>query len=609
MGGYADRIARIDLSSGSVTFDDVPFQAKVDYVGGAGLGSLIVFNEVPPLTDPLSAANKLVFMTGPLTGTSYPTAGRYEICTKSPLTGTLTDTSSGGFWGAALKKAGYDGIVVEGAAASPVYLFVNDDSVEIRDATALWGLDTEETQAALRSELGGDSVKVACIGPAGERGVLIACVVNDEGRAAGRGGAGAVMGSKMLKAIAVKGTGSVALADAEEFERAVRQVVPQISGNPIIGSLRDFGTAGTLDGMAETGDVPVKNWSGGLWPDGCRALGGAKMSETILRKHPVGCHRCPVHCSRWVSAEYGGEAFEGAGPEYETLAALGTLTLNDDLSAVAYANHLCNLYGIDTISAGVTIAFALEAHEKGALSDDRAAGLDLAWGDPAVLVRLVEQIGRREGLGELLGMGVKRASEALGESTRDYAMHTKGLETAMHDARAEHSMAVTYATSPRGACHMHGHSVLFEWGMISLPEFGITEPLNWHGAEKKGLAAKLGQDLATVYNSLVVCVFAAIGTDLAGLAEVVGYATGIEHDAASLMKAGERVCNLQRLYNLRAGFTSADDVLPQRQLTPSAEVHAAPPFQEMLLDYYEERGWDPQGVPGRAKLKELGLER
>ena len=602
------RILRVDLSSGRTLVEDAAPEDLRDYLGGAGLGTLILHREVPADTDPLSPDNKLVFAVGPLTATGFPSAGRYEVCTKSPLSGTIMDASSGGYWGVELRRAGYYALVVEGVSDHPVYLSIRDGNVECRDAGALWGLDIEATQLAVQQDLGDPAAKVACIGPAGERQVLVACIINDEGRAVGRGGAGAVMGAKNLKAIAVRGTAEVPIARPHEYHELLRQVLATVQANPGTEAMKQFGTAGTMDGMAAAGDVPVRNWTGGLWEAGCAAVGGARMKDTILRKHRASCYRCPVHCARWVQVDRPGIAFEGPGPEYETVSSLGTLCMNDDLEALAYANHLCNLLGVDTISVGAAIAFAMEAYERGHLAACDLGDLKLEWGNTAAIIELVKQIGYRQGLGELLGRGVKRAAAEIGQGSEEYAIHCKGLESAQHDPRAELSLAATYATSSRGACHMHGHSVLFEWGIYTLPEYGITEPLAWHESEGKGRAAALGQDVAALFNSLVVCLFPAIDIDLPTYARAVSYVTGEDYDYAALMQVGERVNNLQRLFNLAAGFTAQDDRLPERQLRGVATVHRdVIPLAEMIQEYYAFRGWDEEGVPTEEKLLELGL--
>lgn len=608
MRGYAGNIARVDLSRRSVAIEPLGEYRAREFLGGAGLGSRIIAEEVSPTTDPLCEANKIAFMTGPLTATGFPTAGRYEICTKSPLSGTIVDSSSSGHFGIALKQAGLDGVIIEGRSDELVFLVIDEAGVSIERAAHLAGMTTAATQNAVRREVGDDKLQVACIGPAGELGVLMASVVCDGGRAAGRGGTGAVLGSKGIKAIAARGASRVGLAHEASFRNAVSRLRKRISRHPVSQQLREFGTAGTLDTMASLGDVPVRNWAGGLWEEGCHAIGGTAMRDTILKSRGGTCYQCPIRCSRWVNVEGPDYAFEGRGPEYESLAALGALCLNSDLASIAYANHLCDLYGLDTISVGAVIAFAFEAAERGLLGRDLTGALELVWGNPQTTIELIEQIAHRQGLGELLGLGVRRAADQLGEEARSFAIHSKGLEAPMHDPRATVSMALTYATSPRGACHMHGHSALFEWGALLMPEFGIGEPLDWHSAEKKALATILGQDVAGLYNCEVVCIFAGIDLTLQQHAEVINLATDLDVTPKDLMRIGERLSNVQRIYNIAAGLSAEDDYLPDRLRRGTSAAHVSEvPFDEMMIDYYRVRGWDDAGVPGLAKLRELGL--
>ncbi|MCL6451385.1 MAG: aldehyde ferredoxin oxidoreductase family protein [Acetobacteraceae bacterium] len=609
MAGWWGSLLEVDLSTGAVDRKALDEATLKQYLGGTGLGVRLAWDRIPPGTDPLGPENLLMFLVGPLSGTGYPSSGRYELVFLSPLTGVLCDSSSGGSFGAELKRAGVDGLVVKGRAARPAYLWISDGRVEVRDASRLWGRDALETQEAVRAELGDSRVRVAAVGPAGERGVLFACVINDDGRAAGRGGGGAVMGAKNLKAVAVRGRRRVPLADPGAFDRE-RSKVKKERSDPGWEGLSRYGTATVLDNNWGTGDVPVKNFSVGLWEQGCLNLGGKRMSQTILVEGR-GCHACRIRCGRWVRVPRHPYAFVGPGPEYESLAALGTLNLVDDLEAVAYAAHLCNLYGLDTISTGSVVAFATEAMERGLLSPADLGGLHLSWGDASALVAAVELIGEAKSPGgRLLGQGVRRLSARLGGGAADFACEVKGLEAPMHDPRCYFSLGLTYAVSNRGACHLHGYSNSFE-RRDPLPEWGLCGD---HRRFKEGKAqvAAVAQDHAALVDSLVLCSFMPLFYRLqpSDLALALNAATGAEFCALGLRRAGERISNLHRCYNLRAGLGKADDRLPPRMVEPLAEGgHAgkALPLARLLREFYEVRGWDENGRPTRGKLEELGL--
>lgn len=609
MQGYMGKLLRVDLSKGKLSDEPLDLEKARDYIGGVGLGTRIIFDEVSPTVDPLAPENKLLFITGPLTATIFPTTARYEVCTKSPLTGIWLDASSSGRWGHFFKRTGYDGIIIEGASEKPVYLWITDDHAELRDASHLWGQDALAVQDSIKEELGQKRACVACIGQAGEKEVLLSSIINDDGRAAGRGGAGAVMGSKKLKAIAVLGTNRVAVADEEALRRMVRTFEMGMAQGMALGTMTTYGTAGYMDTGWATGDVPVQNWRKGLWQEGCVNLGGKRMSDTILVGQEA-CLGCTIRCTRRIKIKKGPYKMEGPGPEYETLAMFGTMCLNDNMEAVCRANDLCNRYGLDTISTGVAISFAMEAYEKGLITKADAEGLDLSWGNVDAILGLVKQIGERRGLGELLGQGVRRAAQKIGKGADAFAVHVKGLEVPAHDPRAFFSMAVNYATSPRGACHLHGMPFSFEQGLV-MPEAGITFKQGRFERDGKGLAAKASQDFASVVNSLVVCAFFALALTPARITELLSLVTGESYTSKEVLRIGERISNLQRVFNLRCGITAADDKLPPRLLEPTTEgghVGKVPDVDYQLKEYYNVRGWTPKGVPTRDKLKELGLE-
>lgn len=607
--GYMGRLLRVDLGSGQISEESLRGEWIRDYLGGAGLATRLLFEEMQDGVKPLSPENKLVFMTGPVTGTPFPTSARYEVCTLSPLTGIWLDSSSAGEWATPFKRCGYDGLVVEGAADEPVYLYVTDEGVSLRDARHLWGQDALEAQESIRAELDDEKLSVACIGPAGEKRVLLSAIINDEGRAAGRGGAGAVMGSKNLKAIAVHGTKRIPLANPKALREFIREANDVFGDNPLLQSFTQYGTAGGMDVLFTLGDIPIENWRRGEWTEEqMHAIGGARIAETILRRHKA-CLGCAIKCSRWIEIESGDYRMEGPGPEYETAAALGSLCLSDDLEALCFANDLCNRLGLDTMSTGSAIAFAMEAYERGLISTADAGGLDLSWGNAEAIVELVRLMGENQGLGALLNQGVRRAAAQIGGGAEAFAIHVKGLEMPMHDPRAFFSMAVTYATSPRGACHLHGQPLSFESG-ATMPEAGITEPQDRFGLTGKGLAAKVAQDMASVYNSLVVCFFSASALQPGQIGDLLTVTTGDKYDGERVLRTGERITNLQRLFNLHVGMDPAEDRLPPRLLEPLDAGPAAgkvPNIVDQLKEYYEVRGWSQDGLPLPETLRALGL--
>ena len=614
MDGYTGKMLRVDLSSGKSITESMDAKMAHDFLGGTGLGVRLAYDRIPPDCDPLGPENKLIFATGPLTATRFPTASRYQLIYKSPLTGILCDSSAGGFWGVDLKRSGYDVLIIEGKSDKPVYLWINDGKVEIRDAAHLMGKDCFETQDIVRDETGDPKTRVGCIGLAGERGSLHACFINDEGRTPGRGGNGAVFGSKNLKAIAVRGTTSFPLADEEKFNDECRKLGKEdgYPKNPGYEPFARFGTAAWIKAAREMGDVPVKNWQVGDWQQGCLNLCGQKIAETILLRRSS-CYRCSLACGSMVKVASGPYTFEGPGPEYETLAALGSNTMNDNLEAVSYAGHLCNVYGMDTMSTGATIAWAMECFEKGILTKEDTDGIELKFGDPEALIAAVKKAGKVEGnLGKLITMGMKRASEKVKNGSEDFACQVKGLETGMHDPRAFPSMAVSYATGPRGGCHLHGQSMICE-GEDALPEWGLKE---FDPDEKtKGMAkiSDVTRSLFELYNSMVVCAFLTAGIPLkpSDYANFLNLATGSDYTSDELKKTGDRIATLHRAYNNRCGITREDDKLSKRQLMKLKDGGAknfSPDLPAMLDEFYEVASWDKKGRPTVEKLKSLGLD-
>ena len=595
--GYIGRWLHVDLSSGKMAVHPLAERDAELFVGGSGLAARMIGKQVATGPDPFGPENPLVFTTGPLAGTPVPTSNRFTAAARSPLTLLWGEGDCGGRWASALKGAGFDAVLVTGCAERPVYLHLEDGEAELRDARDLWGLDTYEI------DLGGPTV---CIGPAGERLVRYASIMHDgrAGRAIGRTGLGAVMGSKKLKAIVARGSRRPAVAHPEALKASLREVM-----RDAVDALRGmsaYGTANSLQLYEKLGNIPIKNWRQGSWPEGAAKITGTTMAQTILTGR-YACGGCPIGCGREVAITQGPHAgVRGGGPEYETLCALGSMCLIDDLEAIAHMNEICNRLGLDTISAGGTIAFAMEARERGLWPEGPQ------WGDSTTAIRLLEQIGRREGeVPTLLGEGTRRVAEAWGGIAREFAIHVKGLELPMHDPRVYVSQAIGYGTSTRGACHLQAFSHTFE-RVLRAPSLGIPEPMPRDALEGKGAAVATLQNLMALFDSLKLCKFLLFGQlqppTLFGWANAV---TGWEYDLAGWMRIGERICNLRRAINARLGASRVDDMLPPRILShrrgEGGAPDSLPPFGPLLADYYKARRWTEFGLPTPQLLHELDL--
>jgi len=594
----------VDLTKGELQDEPLDSTIAHDFVGGSGYAVRYLYDELGPHTDPLGPDNTLMFMTGPLVGTRAPSCGRHEVCAISPLTGIWGESNSGGFWGAELRFAGYDGIVVRGRSEKPVWLsIVEGQPPALHDAASLWGLDSYETQQRIRDELDDQKVRVACIGPAGENLVLYAAIMNDHGRAAGRAGMGAVMGSKNLKAIAVRGKQRVLLAHKESFSRTVKQAIQVVQEAITPQVLQQMGTANVVDMSIMWGNMPNKYWTQARF-DEATNLSGVSMMETILAR-AVSCYGCTVACGREVTLKdtpYGVDLVDG--PEYETVAMLGSQLLVDDLPAVAYAGHLCNRHGLDTISAGSSVALAYLLYERGVITTADTGGLPLRWGDIDTAHTLLEMIARREGFGDILADGTKRIAARYGVD--DLAVHVNGLELPAHDPRAVSGMAMVYATSPRGACHMQGDMYLVDMGM-TFSEVGIIPGGRFKTRGKSKVVVNV-QNWRTLYNSAIMCVFVDPTAPL--FVKLLSEATGWSSDLVWWQRTGERIFDLKRAFNNGLGINRGNDRLPERLLIPMANGSRGrtPQVEKMLEEYYAERDWDWQtGKPSRQKLIGLGL--
>jgi aldehyde:ferredoxin oxidoreductase len=609
ISGYNGYILRANLSDNTLAKEPIDGSFCRKYLGGAGFIAYYLWKELQPGIDALSPDNKLIFALGPLSGLTLPGAARNCIGAKSPLTGGIAKSEVGGFWMAELKRGGFDAIIVEGKSAGPVYLWVHDGEAEIRDAASLWGKTVSETEAGIRSELGDEHVQVAGIGPAGERLVRFACIMQGCHDAAGRGGLGAVMGSKNLKAVAVRGHTLPPLVDADKVKEIRRQLTHPYSQS-------EFGTGGPYMVPNErAGDLPIRNFRDGVFPEVSQIHGGV-IKDTI-RIGMEGCFACPVRCKKVVKCEepYNVDPVYG-GPEYETLAALGSDCGIGDLRAIAKANERCNAYSMDTISTGSTIAFAMECYEKGLITKADTGGLELTWGNADAMLQLIELIARREGFGDLLAEGTARLSRKIGPASRSFALHVKGLEPGMHDPRIGSGLALGFMVSPTGA----DHCVIMPDGPLSneVP-FQPFHALGWTrppGANElsphKTAIFRQAQFWNIIADSLVVCQFPNISFDQT--VELVKAVTGWDTGLMELMQIGERIVTLMRLFIVREGVTRADDLLPERFFHPTRgggqeKLKINPADYEKVRDYYYTlMAWDASGVPLPEKVKELAIE-
>ncbi len=607
---YSGKLLRVDLGQGRWHVKDIEDAQIEKFLLGSGLAAKIYYDEMDPARDALDPDAILIYMIGLLSGTLIPTSCRVCLCGRSPLTGIWNEATAGGYWAAQLRASGYDGILLTGRAQDPVYLWINDGDVEIKPAKRLWGMDTYDTAEAIQEQTD-RKAQVACIGPAGENLARIAAVMvgGKDARTAGRGGMGALMGSKNLKAIAVRGRWSPDYCHKESLRDSVRRANAIIRENSL--GMTQFGTSGGIITTEKVGDLAIKNWRLGSWVEGAPKVTGERMTETMLTGN-YRCFACPIGCGREIDIQQGPYAgLKGAGPEYETIVGFGPLCLNDDLESIAAINDLCNRYGLDTISTSATIAFAMEAWEKGLLSAEHTGGLELQWGNVDSMMRLVQMMAQREGVGNLLADGTRAAASRMGGNSIEFAVQVKGLELPYHDPRAFTSMALGYATANRGGDHLESMTYWHEYGR-QWPDMGYVDPPEMLVSEGKARFVYDFQNFMGVFNGLGLCKFIAkggVGPQL--LADWANLALGWDWTVEDVLLLGERLFNLKRLINVRWGMTRKDDMLPPRMLTHARPSGSAkdnlPHLGQMLHEYYAVRGWSEEGVPTEAKLKELGL--
>jgi len=613
------KLLHVDLTNRETRTEEIPEPLLRKYLGGGALAAHILLRDCPPNADPLGPDNVLVFTTSVINGLSLSGTNRYTAAAKSPLTGGYGESEAGGWWGPELRAAGWDGVVVHGASPTPVWLWIKDDKVEFRDATRYWGKLTGEVQDGIEAELGDRRVRTLQCGVAGERGVRFAAIVNQLKHFHGRGGLGAVMGSKKLKAIVVRGSKPPAAADKDGAKKQL--VFFKDHYDRATDRFHQLGSSSGVLALEASGILPTRNFRDGSF-EGAKDISGQKMRDTILVNRGT-CYACAVACKREVEVKELGVTPKYGGPEYETLAASGSLLGVRDLNKLALINQLHAQYVVDSISCGAVIAFAMECYEHGLITKEMAGGLDLSWGNADAVIELIHQIGKREGfLGKLLGEGARRAARELGKGAERFALHVKGQELPMHDPRGKKGLSLAYAISPTGADHMEApHDPLyagFHPQGHPLGVLGLIEPLDPLTLDaRKVRAFYVTQQVWSAYNSVGMCDFVGAPLNAMQLQPMIDYVnavTGWNMSLYELMKVGERNNTLARMFNVREGFTPEDDVLPQRlhegigNGALKGEKVDPDEFFAARRTYYEMAGWDPHtGRPTVAKLAELGI--
>jgi len=611
--GYNRQILRVNLSQGTTSVDAVDELFCRKYLGGAGFVTYFMLQELRQGIDPLGPENKLIFALGPVTGVPLPGSGRHCVGAKSPLTGGYAKSESGGFWGAELKHAGYDAVIVEGRAQKPVYLWIHDGESSIKDASHLWGKNTKETQEIIRTELGDDLIRVAAIGPAGENLVRIACIINDLKDAAGRGGMGAVMGSKNLKAIAVRGRKRPEVAEPERLKE-LRQWV--LAHRELWASFAEYGTGQAMEAWVDAGNVPVRNFLDGEFPEVVK-ISPTAVKNTI-RVNMEGCYACPVRCKKLVKVDepYSVDPAYG-GPEYETLAMIGSNCGVSDLKAIAKGNELCNAYSLDTISTGGVVAFAMECFENGLLTTKDTGGIRLEFGNAEAMLELIELMAKRKGVGDLLAEGTALAAQKIGKGAGEFAMQVKGVEIPAHEPRLKAAIGLGYMVIPNGADHNANlHDTFLSQPGAFFDRFqplGLLEPLP--ADELKPRKVSLFRDVhlfRIAQDNLGICMFVPYFVNQT--ADILSAVTGWRTSTTELLRVAERTMTMARLFNIREGLTVADDKLPNRFFKPkrngvlSTKFYDPKQLEKAKRYYYTLMGWDAKtGIPTTEKLQELGI--
>jgi aldehyde:ferredoxin oxidoreductase len=613
--GFMGKILRVDLSKGTISEEEIREDWAKDFLGGAGLATRYLYDEVKKGIDPLGPENLLIFMTGPLAGTASASASRYSVVAKSPLTDIWGHGNSGGSFGPALKRSGFDGIIFQGVSPEPVYLKIENGDAELRDAKTLWGKTVPQTEDFLKEDLGGNYT-LASIGPAGENLVRYAAIMNNKHRAVGRCGLGAVMGSKRVKAVACAGKQSIPLANSDLFRKIAKKQMELLDESMLKVGFEAFGTNMVSDMVNARGGYPTKNWQEGVFEE-IEEINGQALTDKVLVSG-VSCFACPIACGRGTEIREGPwKGRKGEGPEYETANTFGAMSGVSDLNAITMANYLCNEYGLDTISTGSTIAFAMECYEKGILTKEQTGGLEIQFGDSNLIVDLVEKIAKREGMGDLLAEGTQRISAQLGQGSERFAMNVKGLELPAYDPRAAKICGLGYVTANRGGDHITAYvegPTFIDTPFLLVENSKIEDPFVANPEETKVVVDL--ENALTVFDSIGGCKFMGILLKAEDYVDLIANATGWEFGVEDFRKTGERIYNLMRTFCVREGITREKDILPRRLMEdplpsgPAEGMVIERETLEMMKDaYYAFRGWDQKtGIPTPEKLRELALD-
>ncbi|MFX0071037.1 MAG: aldehyde ferredoxin oxidoreductase family protein [Candidatus Hermodarchaeota archaeon] len=608
--GFIGKLLKIDLSKESISFEDINHEYALNYLGGAGYACRYLFDQISRNTDPLSVDNIFMLMTGPFCLTSAPSSSRIVICAKSPYTKLWGEANSGGFFGAELKKAGFDGIIITGKAKNPVYIKIMNRDAEIIDATSLWGMGNKKVQKKLKELTGNIKAKMISIGPAGENLVKFSNI-NAEGRSAGRAGMGAVMGSKNLKAIVVKGDSfNPKIAYPEKFKQTVKKTLKYILNTNATKVLREYGTSAVVTAAHGNGDLPIKYWTQGEWED-VFDISGQNLKDNFIIKRKS-CYGCSIGCGKLIELKNKDYIFsECEGPEYETIAGFGSMILNNNLESISIANNLCNDYGFDTISGSSAIALLYYLYNKGLIKKEDVDGLELDWGNHKSLLTLIQKIAFREGIGNILAEGSNAVGKHFNIPMEEIAT-INNLEAPYHDIRACYGLALTYAFGPRGACHITGDvfKVVRKENEVDFSSMGIKKLDMFSNNKKMAKYSALLHDYRAIYSSFISCFF--MNPPPEYIAELISNLCGLDFDISKLKLIGERIFNLKRLFNIKMGLTSQNDQIPKILLEPTNEgaiKGKSPDFEKLKSYYYQFRDWDPiTGKPNISKLKSLGLE-
>ncbi|MFX1540946.1 MAG: aldehyde ferredoxin oxidoreductase family protein [Promethearchaeota archaeon] len=619
LGGYAGQHLYVDMTKEQCKAVPIDRQFAITYLGGQGFASRILYDKVGPQTDPLSPENVLIWATGPFTGTLWPQASRYVVAAKSPLTGIFGEAHAAGHWGPELKFAGFDTIIITGRAKRPLYLFVDNGTAKLLDAKDLWGHNTNETEEMIKESHYDPSLRVSCIGQAGENLVRFAAIINDYDRAAARSGIGAVAGSKHLKAVAVRGSQDISVAKPDRYLEVIEELHKKMLDSPFTASRAQYGTTNLVELMQEIGRLPSYNMRSGVFAEYQKISGEAIKNHYLVK--PRADYACLQRCGRYTLVRTGPYAYCGGSPEYESQSALGSRCGNDNLESILYGHHLSNLYGLDTISTGSTISWAMEAWEEGLITAEDTGGIDLEWGNHESIIKLIHMIAHRKGFGDILAEGSYRAAQRIGRGTEKFVMHCKKQEIAGQEPRAQKSMGLATATAARGADHLYAFPVLDEvgfdeeigirYGQEYLPEMG--DRLN---PKFKGIMVKENEDFCAVVESLGVCKYGTLIPPVLFYEDIVTtfeVTVGLHLTEAQFRQIGERIVNLNRGFNVREGIRRKDDSLPRR-LThiPAPEGPSkgqVVELDQMLDEYYEQRGWQLEtGLPKIQTLHRLGLD-